>query len=141
MKNCNKCKAFKDLQEFTADPTTKDGRSFYCGACKVAYSARWSKRNPERVKDYYLRRKFGMTLEQYNALLQKQKGVCAICLKPETVVRGGKVRRLAVDHCHCTGKVRALLCSGCNQSLGHIKDDFDTALRLAKYLQEHNCII
>lgn len=62
--------------------------------------------------------KYGLTIEDYECLLTFQGGVCAICGRND-----GK-RRLNVDHCHETGEVRGLLCSGCNGSkLGRLKHD------------------
>jgi hypothetical protein len=54
-------------------------------------------------------------------MLAAQDGVCAICHKPETMVRLGKVIRLAVDHDHGTGEVRGLLCYRCNRLLGNLE--------------------
>ena len=54
-----------------------------------------------------------MTLEQFLELSEAQGGVCAICGKPPA-----KGKRLAVDHCHSTGVVRALLCNPCNVAVG-----------------------
>jgi hypothetical protein len=60
-----------------------------------------------------LREQYGLTREQYEALIEAQEGLCAICRnEPES----GK--RLAIDHCHATGKVRALLCTYCNVVVG-----------------------
>lgn len=61
-----------------------------------------------------LKRKFGMTVEQYDALLLAQDGHCAIC--PSTT-------ELCVDHNHTTGVVRGILCNPCNKALGFLKDD------------------
>lgn len=58
---------------------------------------------------YNLRRKYGITAEQYDAMLSAQGGVCFLCGRPP------KTRRLAVDHCHETGAVRKLLCDKCNR--------------------------
>lgn len=69
-----------------------------------------------------LRRKYGLTLESYDALVESQKGVCAICQEPCSIQA-----RLSVDHCHDTGKVRGLLCALCNRGLGHF---LDSPLRL-----------
>ena len=61
-----------------------------------------------------LRRKYGIDLDRYNEMLIEQNNSCAICLKPETVrePRNGGTRRLAVDHCHKTGKVRNIVAQG-----------------------------
>jgi Recombination endonuclease VII len=67
---------------------------------------------------YHLRR-YGLTAEGYDALLAVQGGVCALCRRAAEPVdrRTGAPRRLAVDHCHRTGRVRGLLCTVCNTSL------------------------
>lgn len=69
-----------------------------------------------RVKIDTLKRKYGITLAEYDQMLEEQHGVCAIC--------GGadpSGRRLAVDHDHETGKVRGLLCTSCNTRLGFLE--------------------
>lgn len=59
--------------------------------------------------------RYGITIEQYDAMLAAQNGVCAICLNPPR----GKMKRLSVDHCHATGRVRGLLCITCNRAIGY----------------------
>ena len=96
----------------------------------------WKKayRNSQKVKDarrnQLLQKSFGITLYEYNALLQAQKQVCAICFNVETT------RSLAVDHCHKTGKVRGLLCRFCNQALGLLKDNSEIVERALNYLKD-----
>lgn len=79
----------------------------------------WKKNNRERwlrsIKEASLRQRYGITLADYDAMLKAQGGGCAICAKPP-----GK-RRLAVDHDHKTGRIRGLLCSGCNTTLGWLE--------------------
>lgn len=76
---------------------------------------------------------YGISVEQYNFILKKQKGVCAICEKPNT-----HGRRLCVDHNHKTGKVRGLLCHLHNRFLGAIQEDISILLASIKYLRRHN---
>lgn len=66
----------------------------------------------------------------YQLLYVFQDGLCAGCRR----ARGTGRRRLAVDHNHETGEVRGLLCSPCNQLVGHFRDDPQAFLRLAEYL-------
>lgn len=105
------------------------------------YERAWRQRNPERMRAYarkhLLGKKYGITPEDYDALLEKQGGVCALCLQPERVKdRTGRLRdSLSVDHDHATGAVRALLCHHCNTTLGHVNDDPALLLRMAAYLQ------
>lgn len=75
-----------------------------------------------------IERRYGVTEEQYNELLEKQGGVCAICRKVPD-------ERLCVDHVHdLTKRVRGLLCKPCNQALGLLKDNPEFVLRLHSYL-------
>lgn len=65
---------------------------------------------------------FGLSLEDYDRMLEEQSGVCKICKKPETSVYRDRVRQLAVDHDHATGEIRGLLCMMCNTRLGHFNN-------------------
>lgn len=88
------------------------------------------KQTRERATDLRLQREFGITLEQYTAVLKHQGGKCAICKRP---VKDFK-NRLSVDHCHTTGLVRGLLCWGCNKAIAVFKDDVDRLNHAATYL-------
>lgn len=77
-----------------------------------------------------LRDRYGMSLEEYYALFDRQGGVCAICL--ETCSSG---RRLAVDHDHETGHIRGLLCGKCNRGAGLFDDDPSKLYAAALYLE------
>ena len=88
---------------------------------KLAYCAKWRAKNPEIRKNAMRRmqlRRYNMDEAAYFDMFQSQGGACAICRKP---CKSG--RRLAVDHCHETQKVRGLLCLRCNQGLGHFEDN------------------
>ena len=89
--------------------------------------------DPERKRDTRLRKQFGIGAAEYDQLLTEQNGGCAIC---GARFSHGEVR-LAVDHCHDTGKVRGLLCSNCNQGLGKFGDDPDRLDRAGMYLRAH----
>lgn len=82
----------------------------------------------------------GFTFSQYQELLQKQSGMCAVCHKPEQQRnRWGTFNSLAVDHDHQTGKVRGLLCAACNQGLGNFRDDVQLLRNAAYYLETSRC--
>lgn len=70
-----------------------------------------------------------LTQPQFDAMVRKQKGLCAICRKPPTK------RRLSVDHCHKTGRVRGLLCNHCNLGIGYFRDCPKNARSAARYLR------
>jgi hypothetical protein len=84
----------------------------------------WRKSNSAAVADKKrnqgLMSKYGLTSEQYDEMSKAQGGRCAICNRPPT-----PTRRLAVDHCHKTGKIRALLCHVCNNHLGIFERQMD----------------
>lgn len=86
-----------------------------------------------------LKRRYGITSEQYDQMLKKQKGLCAICKNKENAKSYNKQssapQRLAIDHCHKTGLVRGLLCFSCNRGIGYLKDDIKLLSNAIKYLQ------
>jgi hypothetical protein len=81
----------------------------------------------------------GVDAARYQEMLQEQAGVCAICALPERAPdkASGKVRDLAIDHCHATGKIRALLCSSCNRALGLLNDDSELLFKAREYVLYH----
>ena len=84
--------------------------------------------------DAMIRRIYGTTLDQYNEMLKDQGNGCKLCGKtPEE-----EGRRLAIDHCHETGKVRGILCSDCNIGLGKFKDDTEVMMKAIDYLKYSN---
>jgi hypothetical protein len=89
-----------------------------------------------------LLKKYGITIDQYEAMLQQQGGRCAICGTSEPgVTVGGHLTIFRVDHCHTTGAVRGLLCNRCNSGLGHLGDDparVEAALRYLRNFLESN---
>lgn len=77
--------------------------------------AKYPERYAEYVRKSRLKNKYGLTLKEYEELVQRQGGKCAICKK--------KSPKLCVDHDHSTGKVRGALCTPCNTGLGFFRDD------------------
>lgn len=93
---------------------------------------RWKLKDPEGKKLCYrragLKYNFGLSIEQYDNMLEEQKECCAICGRHQSLFK----KRLAVDHCHTTGKIRKLLCARCNVDLGiyeNRKEEFEDYLR------------
>ena len=114
-----------------------DRKPSYCRDCSNAY--RRSRYSPEESFEWNLRYRYNSPIEEYNLLLTQQGGVCAICKQPETAIgRSGKVKTLATDHDHETGKVRGLLCAECNTLLGAIENDPVRFEALMKYKQRHS---
>lgn len=99
---------------------------------KAAERVRYRAKKPEIV-DQQLRRKYGISIADYEAMLEAQGGGCAICSGTSAGRKGHN--RMHVDHDHDTGQVRGLLCHHCNTALGLVKDNADTLRRMADYLE------
>ncbi len=99
----------------------------------------WRKANPDKMRLYafngyksHLKKKFGITIEDYDAMYIEQGGRCAICGTHQSKL----VKRLCVDHCHETQKVRGLLCDRCNTGISRFKDNINLLQNAIKYLRE-----
>lgn len=99
--------------------------------------ASWSeeRKEIERSRQYnrWLKKKYGITLEDYDQILLSQSSCCAICKQTEPNGKGV----FHVDHCHTTGKVRGVLCAKCNILLGHADDNTKILMSAIKYLNDH----
>jgi hypothetical protein len=135
VKYCPKCKKNKEKSKFFKHKNRKDGLSPYCKECATNSVKTWRINNKESfyrsVRDRNLKQKYGINLNEYQILLESQNGCCAICRKPTSIL---KSPTLKVDHCHKTGRIRGLLCSNCNMTLGLIYDDVDILKRMIDYL-------
>lgn len=101
-----------------------------CGSPKCAHAHR---RAIDKHRASHLARKFGITPDEYDRMLEAQGNVCAICNAPCATGR-----RLAVDHDHRTGAIRGLLCFRCNVVLGKFDDDLDLFASATTYLRSHH---
>jgi Recombination endonuclease VII len=144
MKICSTCSSEKPTSEFSKDSYKPDGVRSYCKACGVRYAMEWQANNKERHNAYrranpapsnhgdrrylyLIQREYGLSREEYEAMLEAQGHTCAIC-------GGTGSRRLVVDHSHATGQVRALLCDRCNLGIGQFEDDPELMQRAVEYL-------
>lgn len=130
-KTCNVCQISKSAFAFGRNITSKDGLVSRCRVCVKAEVQ--TKRDPSSAFRSLLKQKYGMTLEVYESLLEYQDGKCAVCEGAPDTVHG----RLYIDHCHETNTVRALLCNGCNASVGLLKESPKRAELLASYMRAH----
>lgn len=96
------------------------------------YHALNGDRHKERCRKADLKRKFNITIEDYDILFEKQNGCCGICNNPQEKFEF----RLAVDHDHETGEVRGLLCSRCNLGLAKFGDNIEGIMKVVKYLKK-----
>lgn len=94
-------------------------------------TTKYYKNNPDKARNRQLKHSYNITLEQYNEMLVAQNNVCMICKNSET-----ENKNFAVDHNHNTGKVRGLLCSACNKSLGGFKDNVNILQNAIEYLKK-----
>lgn len=94
-----------------------------------------------RVREYnraeQLRRRYGMTMEEHDAKLAAQGGVCMICGQPPSPDGVKAASRLHMDHDHETGRNRDLICLNCNRGLGYFKDDPKLLRAAADYIERH----
>lgn len=128
-KVCRICETEKYMDEFHKSNVNSDGRDSRCKTCRKSMAAQRYADGPDRER--HLMKTYGITLVEYDELLESQAGGCAIC-----GVSSDKIgRRLAVDHDHSTDEVRGLLCTQCNTMLGQ-SGDRPEILRLgAQYLE------
>lgn len=112
-------------------------------AAAAAKVQKWRKEHPEEwariQRASNLKMKYGLTLEQFDALLLTQGGTCAICQSADPKSKNGASRpgQFHVDHDHTTGAVRGLLCSPCNTGLGSFRDDTARLAEAIRYLGRH----
>lgn len=145
-RTCRTCGETRPIEQFREHGGGKQGRRWSCIPCQLAdrrrrYAARreyelararaWQVANRDRTRGYDRKRyyanlarqmrtsRYGLTPDDYFALVEKQRGVCAIC--KQTCEATGK--RLAIDHDHVTGNVRGLLCFHCNSGLGKFREN------------------
>ena len=141
MKTCTKCGRELPLEAFWRDRSKKNGYLADCKDCRRRTQAEYRARHPEANKAHYwkdrdkersrhLVAKYGITLADYEKMLDAQDGKCAICGRPEP-----ESRSFDVDHDHATGEVRGLLCTSCNRMIGHGGDDPDRLRYAAEYLE------
>lgn len=110
----------------------------YCRVHSPARQRQYRIDNPERSKSYTLQRDYGISLGEYEELMRRQNGCCAICKRADGDERNNNngSKRLSVDHDHKTGAIRGLLCTMCNQGIGALQDS-TTLLKLAiEYLEK-----
>jgi hypothetical protein len=124
---CPDCATVKPLSDFVRNASQPSG---FAGYCKPCHNAR-GKASKDKVggsRTYHLKRRYGITAAEADAMLADQGGLCAICRAAPAA---------HVDHDHDTGAVRALLCFNCNGGLGQFKDDPAVLRAAAEYVEDH----
>lgn len=126
-KFCPRCEQLKPVAEFGRNGAKKSGLTSYCRPCHNVAMAEIKVRNHGSTRSYHLKRRYGLTAAEVDALLVRQGGVCVICLRAEAA---------HVDHNHETGLFRGLLCFGCNGALGQFLDEPRRLRQAADYLED-----
>jgi len=120
----------RQRQKYWADPeATRQAAREYRQA-NIDRARQWDRARRPAVRAAKLLRNYGITVEQYDKLVDLQGGVCAICRREDD-----QGHQLAVDHCHSSGTVRGLLCHKCNVALGLFRDDPAALAAAAEYLR------
>jgi hypothetical protein len=151
-RQCTKCCETKPITEFYPRNERPIGRQSQCRRCmnlgnqrrlktpearavRAASMRKWRETNKAHVSNYHfalrLKKSYGISRQEYDAFLARQNNGCAICDQVHS-----ETKRLCVDHCHATGKVRGLLCNSCNLGLGKLGDTIEAIERAAAYLRE-----
>ena len=133
MKACRKCGETKSLALFPKRNKGNPGILDCRACCNAANNARYKAKYAAKRRTNYdkaARRErtitdYGITLEEYEQMIQSQNSCCKICERSE---------KLFIDHCHTTGAVRGLLCNQCNVALGMVRDNPATLSRMKEYL-------
>lgn len=142
MRECTLCRRTLPVSDFYKYSRTQRTFSRCKACCKREATKAWRRslspehRHRRQVKSRKanLRANYGLSWEQFCAMLAAQSGRCAIC---STEISFEKKRSYAVDHDHATGKVRSILCPPCNAGLGSFRDDPDRMTKAAQYVLLH----
>lgn len=141
-KTCSECSIEKPLTSFHKNKDSPDGLHSKCRDCKNLKSKEYYKKSkvnetiarPEGYcpRNNHLKRSYGISVTQYNQLLEQQNHCCAVCGKHESEEK----KSLAVDHNHITGEIRGLLCNYCNHRLVGRHRDGNLLRRIADYIEQ-----
>lgn len=134
---CSTCREMKPPSSFYVRSDRPRGRKASCKACSAPSTKQvrqWRESNPEKAALGRKRERvqiYKLSVEEYDEMLERQDGVCAICLTDEPGGQGA----WHIDHNHETGKVRGLLCTRCNLGLGYFRDNQASLKRAMAYLE------
>ena len=139
MKKCTVCKKSLSYEHYHRSKQTKDGYGYRCKSCDKQARLKYQQENKERFQEVnrkkLLKNRYGISLEEYNTMLEQQNYSCKICNSKQSSSPHGS-SNFAVDHCHGTGKVRGLLCNHCNRGLGLFKDNAELLKTALNYLEK-----
>lgn len=150
---CPRCQRRRPIVEFGTRPS--GAPKGYCEKCQSAYDTEYAKTlegqarrhaashkwNKESRLEYDLRKRYGIGLEEYEALIEAQENRCAICKVAAPTLAEQADRRWNVDHCHTDGHVRGLLCNRCNLGIGKFADNPDLLRAAANYVEQNRAVL
>lgn len=142
---CNACGQRKSVDLFYVNRNRSDGRCTICKSCSNIKHAEWCRSNQKRASELkkaseakkpeqyaqmkrigHWRRKYGLSAADVSERISNQKGQCPICFHP--------LKKFFIDHDHKTGKIRGILCPGCNTAIGLLHESKECFLRAFSYL-------
>ena len=131
-KKCTKCSKLKPLDAYPKDNRAKDGRGSSCKECNnINHRKRYATGDYKNSNHYYrMEKRYGLSKSQYHELMDSNNGCCHLCNKKLKTTR-----QKHIDHCHETGKVRGILCQGCNTALGKLGDNEEGLTKALRYIQ------
>lgn len=142
-KECRKCGVMKVYKEFHKCKSGPCGLAYWCKICACRNSRKHHKLRVSHDVEYkkakrasYIKSMHGITLNEYEAMLAKQNHKCDIC-QVELLSHGTGTH---LDHCHKSGRLRAMLCTNCNRGLGHFQDGPTLLYLAARYLCNHMAV-
>lgn len=127
---CPDCQEYRPLAEFFRNVSTATGYGNYCREHQTARVVENRNRLHGGSRNYHLKRRYGITVADFQERFEAAGGLCQGCRKAPAV---------HVDHDHVTKQVRGLLCFNCNQALGNVRDDVAVLLSLVNYLEVFGC--
>lgn len=143
VKPCSRCKQTLPIYKFAKLDTIPCGKQYACIDCNIKKRRKYRKENHARLtendrKRWFIRA-YGITVDDFKRMSKEQDHKCAICNVQHVDYVNGKnlIKRLHIDHCHATGKVRRLLCNNCNVGLGNFKDNTELLLKAVDYLGKY----
>jgi|688.fasta_scaffold184467_1 hypothetical protein len=145
-RKCSICNVVKVLEKdfYKQSPnrnTHGNGYLKQCKACVLERNRKSSQKNKKKIRENKLIYRYGITVEDYEQLLNSQNSCCAICQTKNPSSKRKAVRYFCVDHCHATGKVRGLLCSTCNTALGLFEDSQKNLIEAVNYLNRFEALL
>ena len=151
---CSVCDLFKDWGQFSdkkarryKEKTETKVHQLKQPKCKVCANDEvkaWrEKQSPERLKDLYLKRTYGISYSEYVGIIDNQNYCCAVCNRELDISLG--IENLSsntavVDHCHDKGHVRGILCNECNRGLGYFHDNIQSLANAISYLTKEESL-